>query len=95
METSHQLDPDSPDLEILLNRIAEGASERERERNLPFKEIDLIRKARLGALRLPKEAGGGGSTIRALFEIIIRLGAADANVACATISAWSSGWCAV
>ncbi|MBH5373383.1 hypothetical protein [Bradyrhizobium glycinis] len=37
LEPSHHLDPDSPDLEILLNRIAEGASERERERNLPFK----------------------------------------------------------
>src|SRR5262249_42792372 len=44
-------------------------------------EIDLIRKARLGALRLPTTAGGAGSTIRELFEVVIRLGEADANVA--------------
>ena len=81
LELSHPLDIHSPDLDALLNRIAEGANDRERERTLPFPEIDLIRKARLGALRLPKEAGGAGSSIRELFEIVIRLGEADANVA--------------
>jgi alkylation response protein AidB-like acyl-CoA dehydrogenase len=77
----HHLDPRSPDLEVLLQHIAEGASERERDRVLPFQEIGLIRKARLGALRLPTAAGGAGSTIRELFEVVIRLGEADANVA--------------
>jgi len=77
----HHLAPGSADLEALLNQIAEGASERERDRILPYEAIDLIRRARLGALRLPSEAGGGGSSIRQLFEITIRLGAADANVA--------------
>jgi len=81
LEHSHRLDLRSPDLDALLNGIAEGARERERERTLPFPQIDLIRKARLGALRLPAEAGGGGSSIRELFEIVIRLGEADANVA--------------
>jgi alkylation response protein AidB-like acyl-CoA dehydrogenase len=81
LEHSHRLDLRSPDLDALLNRIAEGASDRERDRTLPFPEIDLIRKARLGALRLPAAAGGGGSSIRELFDIILRLGEADANVA--------------
>jgi alkylation response protein AidB-like acyl-CoA dehydrogenase len=81
LEHSQRLDLRSPDLDALLSRIAEGASDRERERTLPFPEIDLIRKARLGALRLPAEAGGAGSSIRELFEIVIRLGEADANVA--------------
>ncbi len=81
LEFSHRLDPRSPDLEALLSHIAQGASERERERTLPFPEIDLIRKARLGALRLPTDAGGAGSSIRELFEVVIRLGEADANVA--------------
>jgi alkylation response protein AidB-like acyl-CoA dehydrogenase len=81
LEPSHRLDPRSPDLEALLNHIAEGASERERERILPYESIDLIRRARLGALRLPTEAGGAGSSIRELFEVVIRLGEADANVA--------------
>ena len=78
---SHRLGAHLQDLEILLNHIAEGASERERERILPHGSIDLIRQARLGAFRLPTDAGGAGGSIRELFEIIIRLGEADANVA--------------
>jgi alkylation response protein AidB-like acyl-CoA dehydrogenase len=81
LEPARHLGSRSSDLEALLNHIAEGASERERERILPFETIDLIRQARLGALRLPTEAGGAGNSIRELFEIVIRLGEADANVA--------------
>ena len=81
LASSDLLHSHSPDIDALLGRIAEGASERERECVLPFAEIDLIRKARLGALRLPIEAGGAGVSIRALFEVVIRLGEADANVA--------------
>jgi alkylation response protein AidB-like acyl-CoA dehydrogenase len=81
LEPSRQLDLRSSDLEALLNQISEGASERERERILPFETIDLIRQARLGALRLSTEAGGAGNSIRELFETVIRLGEADANVA--------------
>jgi len=78
---SRQDDLPPAKLDQLLARIAEGESERERERILPFEAVDLIRRAKLGALRLPASAGGAGSTIRELFEIIIRLGEADANVA--------------
>lgn len=78
---SRQVELGSSELDSLLARIAEGESERERERVLPFEAIDLIRRAKLGALRLPASAGGAGSTIRELFEVVIRLGEADANVA--------------
>ena len=78
---SRQVDLRSSDLDSLLAQIAKGESERELERILPFEAIDLIRGAKLGALRLPTSAGGAGSTIRELFEVIIRLGEADANVA--------------
>ncbi|MEH2493240.1 acyl-CoA dehydrogenase family protein [Bradyrhizobium sp. AZCC 2230] len=81
LTTSEPLKIGSPELEALLNQIAEGASARERDRVLPFEVIDLIRRARLGALRLPVSAGGAGSTIRDLFAFVIRLGEADANVA--------------
>jgi alkylation response protein AidB-like acyl-CoA dehydrogenase len=81
LESSNPLDRSSLGLEALLKQIAEGENERERERILPFPAIDLIRRARLGALRLPAVAGGAGSSIRELLEIIIRLGEADANVA--------------
>jgi alkylation response protein AidB-like acyl-CoA dehydrogenase len=78
---SRPVDLRSSELDDLLAQIAKGESERERERILPFDAIDLIRRARLGALRLPTSAGGAGSTIRELFEVVIRLGEADANVA--------------
>jgi alkylation response protein AidB-like acyl-CoA dehydrogenase len=78
---SSQVNLRSSNLENLLAQIAEGESERERDRVLPFGAVDLIRRAKLGALRLPASAGGADSTIRELFEIIIRLGEADANVA--------------
>jgi alkylation response protein AidB-like acyl-CoA dehydrogenase len=71
----------SPELAALLAFIGEGASDRDRERTLPFAVVDAIRGARLGALRLEPEAGGGGATSRELFEVVIQLGAADPNVA--------------
>ncbi|WP_342727765.1 acyl-CoA dehydrogenase family protein [Bradyrhizobium sp. B097] len=81
LQPSDRLDSRPPDIEALLSRITEGAAHRERERILPFAEVDLIRKAHLGALRLPADVGGAGASIRTLFELVIRLGAADANVA--------------
>lgn len=78
---SQPLKSGSTNLQRLLDHIAEGASERERDRVLPYEQIDLIRQSRLGALRIPAEQGGGGSSIRELFKIVISLAEADANVA--------------
>jgi alkylation response protein AidB-like acyl-CoA dehydrogenase len=71
----------SPALTTLFDAIAEGAAQRDHDRVLPFEQIDLIRRARLGALRVPAEDGGGGATHREAFEVVIRLAEADANVA--------------
>jgi alkylation response protein AidB-like acyl-CoA dehydrogenase len=81
LQLSHPLTSRSPDLQALFDHIAEGAEQRERERILPYDIVDLIRRSRLGALRVPTAAGGGGSTIRELFDVVIRLADADANVA--------------
>jgi alkylation response protein AidB-like acyl-CoA dehydrogenase len=75
------LAPRAPALQKLFDHIAQGEAERERERILPFDVIDLIRRSRLGALRIPVAAGGSGSTMRELFDVVIRLAEADANVA--------------
>lgn len=69
------------DYASIFARIAEGASERERDRILPFEAIDLLRGAGFGTLRVRREDGGGGLSFRELFALVIRLGAADANVA--------------
>ncbi|WP_020181418.1 acyl-CoA dehydrogenase family protein [Methylopila sp. M107] len=73
--------PGSPELGELLAAIAEGASERDAKRILPFEQIALIRKARFGALRLRKEEGGAGLTLREHLSAVILLGEADPNVA--------------
>jgi alkylation response protein AidB-like acyl-CoA dehydrogenase len=78
---SQPLTADSPDLEALFDRIAQGEVERERDRVLPHEAVDLIRRSRLGALRIPSADGGGGSSVRELFAVVIRLATADANVA--------------
>lgn len=75
------LPPQSPEFEGLLARIAEGAAERDRERIHPHAALNLVRQARIGALRVPITDGGGGLTFRELFAVAIRLGGADSNVA--------------
>jgi alkylation response protein AidB-like acyl-CoA dehydrogenase len=71
----------SPDLQALFDHIAQGEAERERDRVLPFDQIDLIRRSRLGALRIPAADGGGGASVRELLAVVIKLATADANVA--------------
>lgn len=73
--------PGSPELDELLARIAEGAEEREKELKPPFEAIAWIKEAGLGRLRIPVEEGGGGASVRELFETVIALAEADANVA--------------
>ncbi|MBS1879429.1 MAG: acyl-CoA dehydrogenase family protein [Actinobacteria bacterium] len=75
------LDLESTALSELLAAIAEGSSVRERDRIAPFEQIEMVRSARLGALRLAPEDGGAGATVRELYRIVLALAAADANVA--------------
>jgi len=73
--------PGSPELSALLARIAAGAEQRERELKAPFEAIGWIKEAGLGRLRIPIEEGGGGASVRELFETVIALAEADSNVA--------------
>lgn len=73
--------PGSPELQRLLARIAEGANQRERDRIAPFEQIQWIRDAGLGRLRIPVKEGGAGASVRELFQVVIDLAAADSNVA--------------
>lgn len=71
----------SPALRELVEQIGHGVIERDERDEPPFAKFALIRQARLGALRLPVDAGGGGASLRELFEVVISLGEADPNVA--------------
>ncbi len=68
-------------LEEVLPQIAQGASERERDRTLPFAAFALFRQTGISTWRIPAERGGLGGSLEALFTLLIRLAAADAGLA--------------
>jgi alkylation response protein AidB-like acyl-CoA dehydrogenase len=65
----------------IIDRIGEGALDRERRRVLPDEAIRWLRDAGFGAVRVPQEHGGDGASVVVLTELLISLAAADANVA--------------
>lgn len=64
----------------LFAEITAGAVTRETERTLPHAEIEALKRARIGALRLPEAEGGFGATLPEFFNILIELSAADSNI---------------
>ncbi|NEM92548.1 acyl-CoA dehydrogenase family protein [Galbitalea soli] len=60
--------------------IAEGAAAREASGELPLAEVEALRLAGFGAVRLPREWGGSGASLRQLFLLLRTLGAADSNI---------------
>lgn len=64
----------------VFDRIAAGAVERERERRLPFEEVEWLRAAGFGALRVPQEYGGLGASLPQFFDLLLGLATADSNV---------------
>jgi alkylation response protein AidB-like acyl-CoA dehydrogenase len=80
-DPSALLEPGSPRLAALLEEIGAESAVRERDRIAPFAQIDLLRAARFGALRVPREYGGAGTTLRETFRLIMALASVDSNVA--------------
>ncbi|MDB5556900.1 MAG: monooxygenase [Rhizobium sp.] len=64
----------------IFAEIAKGAIERELTRKLPTDEIAKLKKAGLGALRVPEAEGGFGATLPELSNILIELSEADSNI---------------
>lgn len=62
-------------------RIAEGAAERSRRRELPHEPVRWLREAGFGALRVARPAGGAGASLRQLFALLVELARADSDVA--------------
>ncbi|MDL9937800.1 acyl-CoA dehydrogenase family protein [Gordonia sp. ABSL1-1] len=65
----------------LIERVGAGAIDRDERDEPPVDAIAEIKRARLGALRVPTELGGGGYGLVDVFRVFIELGAADSNVA--------------
>ena len=79
--------PPSPGYEALaepfrpvFRRIRDGAVLRERERILPYEAIGWLTQAGFGALRVPRESGGGGASLPELFALLAELAEADSNI---------------
>ncbi len=65
----------------VLERIAAGAAERDRERRLPTAEIELLSAEGLLAITVPRAFGGAGVSVETLAEVLSLLASADPNVA--------------
>lgn len=69
------------DWTTLLAAWRDGASARERGRELLFAPVEQLRGLRFGAYRLPEDAGGAGASLVDLFARIIALAQTDSNLA--------------
>ncbi|XAH23808.1 acyl-CoA dehydrogenase family protein [Xylophilus sp. GW821-FHT01B05] len=64
----------------VFERIAQGAVQRESERELLHEAVGWLRDAGFGALRVPQEQGGLGASVEELFDLVIDLAEADSNL---------------
>ncbi|MFJ1456739.1 acyl-CoA dehydrogenase family protein [Nocardia sp. N2S4-5] len=65
----------------LFDRIAAGNPARERAREFPYDQVRWLVDAGFSRLRVPREHGGDGASLRQLFLLLAELGSADPNVA--------------
>lgn len=64
----------------IFSKIAEGVLEREKNRILPTEQIEWLKHAGFGAVRVPVQYGGEGLSQRQLFQLLIELATADSNI---------------
>ncbi|MGP9488703.1 acyl-CoA dehydrogenase family protein [Glutamicibacter sp. AOP33-2CA-4] len=65
----------------VFSRIAQGATEREQQRILPFEQVQWLRESGFTSLRVPASHGGSPISHEHLFRLLIELAVADSNVA--------------
>lgn len=64
----------------IFKKIAASATEREARRILPREEIQWLKSAGFGAVRVPVEYGGKGLSQQQLVQLLIELATADSNI---------------
>lgn len=72
--------PGSAALDDLIAAVAADADARDRGEIGAQPAVDLLKRARFGAFRIPRAEGGGGASLVELFETVIRLAEADSNI---------------
>ncbi|WP_059017366.1 acyl-CoA dehydrogenase family protein [Mycobacterium sp. M26] len=81
VEPINRLLPGTPEFTDLLARIRSGAKDRDLNDENPFDQVNALKRAGFGTLRLPADLGGSDFTVRQLFSTIIDVAAADPIVA--------------
>ena len=64
----------------IFEKIASGVVERELARALPYEQINWLKQAGFGALRVPVKFGGDGVSLVQLFQLLTELAKADSNI---------------
>ncbi|MPW43537.1 acyl-CoA dehydrogenase family protein [Acinetobacter guerrae] len=64
----------------IFKKIQAGALEREQRRQLPYEQIQWLKQAGFGALRVPVAYGGAGVSLPQLFQLLTELAQADSNI---------------
>lgn len=64
----------------IFTEIAKGTLEREIKHQLPYEQIQWLKEAGFGALRVPTQYGGDGVSQQQLFQLLIELATADSNI---------------
>ncbi len=64
----------------IFDKIADGVLEREQHRRLPHEQIQWLKQAGFGAIRVPQQFGGDGASLPQLIQLLIELAAADSNI---------------
>lgn len=65
----------------VFDEVGADAADRERERRLPFAEVELLREAGFTRVTLPPEFGGDGANEVEFFELLAELARRDPNLA--------------
>lgn len=65
----------------VFDRVAEGNLAREKERIFPHEQVQWLKKAGFGRVRIPVEFGGFGASLEQTFALLALVAEADANVA--------------
>jgi alkylation response protein AidB-like acyl-CoA dehydrogenase len=81
VENANRILPGSPEWTELLSSIGAGAKDRDLNDENPFDQVNALKRAGFGTLRLPAELGGAGYTVPQLFSAVIDVARADPIVA--------------
>ena len=65
----------------LADAFASGASERDRDRRLPWDELDLFSWSGLWSMNVPKADGGPGVSYATVARVFAIIAAGDASIA--------------